>query len=86
VAAVASAADWPDLQGEGVKIMASLDRQGLIVQIALALEGESLLDATAPSPQRLAEAERALGKVELYLGIRIEEAKDIMDKALEDLG
>jgi hypothetical protein len=82
---VASAADWPDLQGEEVQVM-TLDRQGLIVQMALALEGESILDATAPSPQRLAEAERALSKVELYLGIRIEEAKEIMDKALADLG
>jgi hypothetical protein len=66
--------------------MTPLDRHNLIVQMALALEGESLLNAVAPGQQRLAEAERALGKVELYLGLGIEEVKEIVDKALVDLG
>ena len=64
-----------------------MEREQLVVQMARAFAGD---DATPIQPEVVPDALRhkadeALARVESYLGIEIEEAKEIVAKVLEDI-
>jgi hypothetical protein len=62
-----------------------LDRSGLVEQMAKAIAGESVMDPAAPSGEARRRAEEALSRVEFYLGVDVEQAKEIVTKVLEDV-
>jgi hypothetical protein len=62
-----------------------LDRNGLIAQMAKAFEGESVMDPAPPPGDVRRRAEEALARVEFYLGVDVEQAKEIVSKVLEDV-
>jgi hypothetical protein len=61
-----------------------LDRATLIIQMAKVFRGESVMDQAPPDEEARRRANDALSRVELYLGIDVEQAKDIVTKVLED--
>lgn len=62
-----------------------LDRQALVTQMAKVIGGESVMDPVAPDEDARRRADDALARVELYLGVDVEQAKDIVMKVLEDV-
>jgi len=62
-----------------------MDRQTLIVQMAKVLEGTSVMDPVPPPPELQRRAEEALVRVEMFLGVDIEQAKELVAKVLEDV-
>lgn len=62
-----------------------LDRGGLVRQMAKAFVGEDVLDPLAPDEETRRRAEEALARVELYLGVDVQEAKEIVTRVLEDV-
>ena len=61
-----------------------LDRGALIIQMAKVFRGESVMDPALPDEEARRRANEALSRVELYLGVDVEQAKDIVTKVLED--
>jgi hypothetical protein len=61
-----------------------LDREALVVQMAKVLAGESVMDPFEPGEEAHRRADQALARVEYYLGIDIEQAKEIVTKVMED--
>jgi hypothetical protein len=61
-----------------------LDRSHLVAQMAKAFASQ---DAGSDQPPDELEkhADAALSRVEIYLGVDIEEAKDIVTKVIEDI-
>jgi hypothetical protein len=62
-----------------------LDRAALVVQMAKMFAGESVMDPEEPDEELRCRAEDALARVELYLGIDVEEAREIVSKVLEEV-
>jgi hypothetical protein len=62
-----------------------LDRSTLVVQMAKAFVGESIMDPEEPAGDIQQGADEALARVELYLGIDVEQARDILARVLEDV-
>ncbi len=62
-----------------------MERSKLVLQMAKAFAGESLMDPTEPDETARRKAEEALERVERYLGADVEEARDIVARVLEDV-
>jgi hypothetical protein len=62
-----------------------LDREGLVVQMAKVMAGEKVMDPSLPDEDVRRRADEALARVELYLGADVEQAKDILNRVLEDV-
>jgi hypothetical protein len=62
-----------------------MERSKLVLQMAKAFAGESLMDPAAPDEKTQRRAEEALERVEMYLGADVEEARDIVTRVLEDV-
>lgn len=62
-----------------------LDRSALVKQMAKAFAGEDVMNPEVPEEEIQRRADHALARVELYLGVDVEEAKDIVTKVLEDV-
>lgn len=62
-----------------------LDRGGLVVQMAKVITGERVLDPTEPDEQARRHAEEALARVELFLGVDVEEAREVLTRVLHDV-
>ena len=62
-----------------------LDRCALVTQMAKAFVGEGVLNPVQPDEALRQRAEEALARVELYLGVDVEEAKDIVTRVMEDV-
>jgi hypothetical protein len=62
-----------------------LDRDGLVLQMAKAFAGESVTDPAQPDAEARRRADEALTRVEFYLGVSVEEARDIVSKVIEDV-
>jgi hypothetical protein len=62
-----------------------LDREGLVVQMAKVIAGEKVMDPAVPDEEVRHRADEALARVELYLGADVEQAKDILNRVLEDV-
>jgi len=62
-----------------------LYREVLVVQMAKAFVGESLIDPQLPPDDIRRGAEQALTRVELFLGLDVEQAKDIISRVLEEV-
>jgi hypothetical protein len=62
-----------------------MDRGALVTQMAKAFAGESVMDPTVPDDRLKHRADEALSRVEMFLGIDVEQAKEILTKVLEDV-
>jgi hypothetical protein len=62
-----------------------LDRNTLVSQIAKILEGDEPQAQKTPTAEARQRADRVLSKVEVFLGVEIEEARDILARVLEDV-
>jgi hypothetical protein len=62
-----------------------LDRGGLVVQMAKVIAGERVLDPTEPDEQARRRADEALARVELFLGVDVEEAREVLTRVLHDV-
>jgi hypothetical protein len=62
-----------------------LDRGALVTQMAKAFAGEDVMDPEVPSEEIRLRADHALARIEFYLGVDVEQAKDIVSKVLEDV-
>lgn len=62
-----------------------MERSKLVLQMAKAIAGESLMDPAVPDQQAQRRAEEALERVEMYLGADVEEAREIVSRVLEDV-
>ncbi len=62
-----------------------MERSKLVLQMAKAFVGESLMDPVEPDAAAQRRAEQALERVERYLGADVEEARDILARVLEDV-
>lgn len=62
-----------------------MERSKLVLQMAKAFAGESLMDPAEPDETTQRRAEEALERVERYLGADVEEARDIVARVLEDV-
>jgi hypothetical protein len=71
------------LQENPERALPMLDRTMLVSQIAKAIAGQDAASDEAPDELRK-HADAALSRVELYLGVDIEQAKDIVTKVIED--
>jgi hypothetical protein len=64
--------------------VAAVDRPTLVTQMAKIFAGEPLLDPEDPDDELKQRADEALNRVEIFLGIGVEEAKEILAKVNED--
>ena len=62
-----------------------LDRQALIMQMAKVIVGESVMDPVLPNEDARRCADEVLSRVELFLGVDVEQAKEIVTKVLEEV-
>jgi hypothetical protein len=62
-----------------------LDREGLVVQMAKAFAGENVMDPAEPDQELQRRADEALARIEFYLGVDVEQAKEIVAKVMEDV-
>jgi len=62
-----------------------LDRGGLVVQMAKVIAGERLLDPTEPDDEARRRADEALARVEIFLGVDVDQARDILTRVLGDV-
>jgi hypothetical protein len=62
-----------------------LDRTGIVTQMAKAFVGDDVMDPRQPDAETRSRAEEALARVEYFLGVDIEQAKDIVTRVLEDV-
>ena len=62
-----------------------LDRGGLVVQMAKVIAGERLLDPAEPDEEARRRADEALARVEIFLGVEIDQARDIVTRVLGDV-
>jgi len=62
-----------------------LDRGGLVVQMAKVITGERLLDPTEPDDEARRRADEALARVEIFLGVDVDQARDILTRVLGDV-
>jgi hypothetical protein len=62
-----------------------LDRGGLVVQMAKVIAGERVLDPALPDEEARRRADEALARVELFLGVDVDQARDIVARVLQDV-
>ncbi|MFL5304157.1 MAG: hypothetical protein ACJ8F1_03040 [Polyangia bacterium] len=62
-----------------------MERNKLVLQMAKAFVGESLIDPAMPDEHTRRRAEDALARVEMFLGADVEEAREILTRVLEDV-
>lgn len=62
-----------------------LDRGGLVVQMAKVIAGERLLDPAEPDDEARRRADEALARVEIFLGVDVDQARDIVTRVLGDV-
>jgi hypothetical protein len=62
-----------------------LDRGGLVVQMAKVIAGERVLDPAEPGDEARRRADEALARVEIFLGVDVDEARDILKRVLSDV-
>ncbi len=62
-----------------------IDRSGLVVQMAKVIAGERVLDPAQPDAEARKRADEALARVELFLGVDVDEARDIVTRVLHDV-
>jgi hypothetical protein len=62
-----------------------LDRGGLVVQIAKVITGERVLDPAPPDEEARRRADEALARVELFLGVDVDQAREIVNRVLADV-
>jgi hypothetical protein len=62
-----------------------LDRGGLVVQMAKVIAGERVLDPAEPDEEARRRADEALARVEIFLGVDIDQARDIVTRVLVDV-
>ena len=62
-----------------------LDRGGLIVQMAKVIAGERVMDPTEPDAEARKRADEALARVEIFLGVDVDQARDILTRVLGDV-
>jgi hypothetical protein len=62
-----------------------LDRGGLVVQMAKVIVGERVMDPTEPDAEARRRADEALARVEIFLGVDVDEAREIVARVLHDV-
>ena len=62
-----------------------LDRGGLVVQMAKVIAGERVLDPAVPDEEACRRADEALARVEIFLGMDVDQARDIVNRVLGDV-
>ena len=62
-----------------------LDRGGLVVQMAKVIAGDRVLDTAEPDEEARRRADEALARVEIFLGVDVDEARDIVKRVLSDV-
>jgi hypothetical protein len=62
-----------------------LDRSALVVQMAKAFVGEGIMDPDVPAHDIQKGADEALSRVELYLGMDVEQAREILARVLDEV-
>jgi len=62
-----------------------LDRGGLVVQMAKVIAGERVLDPTEPDNEARRRADEALARVEIFLGVDVDQAREIVTRVLGDV-
>jgi hypothetical protein len=62
-----------------------LDRGGLVNQMAKVISGERVLDPATPDDEARRRAEEALARVEIFLGVDVDQARDIVTRVLADV-
>ena len=62
-----------------------LDREGLVVQMAKVFAGEKVMDPAVPDDEVRRRADEALARVEIFLGVDVDEARDIVTRVLHDV-
>jgi hypothetical protein len=62
-----------------------LERDALVMQMAKVLAGEDVMNPVEPDAETYHRAEEALTRVEFYLGVEVEKAKEIVTKVLEEV-
>ena len=62
-----------------------LDRGGLVVQMAKVITGERVMDPTEPDAEARRRADEALARVEIFLGVDVDEAREIVTRVLHDV-
>jgi hypothetical protein len=62
-----------------------LDRRGLVLQMAKVIVGERMLDPTEPDDEARRRADEALARVEIFLGVDVDEAREIVTRVLHDV-
>jgi hypothetical protein len=62
-----------------------LDRVGLVGQMAKVIAGERLLDPAEPDDEARRRADEALARVEIFLGVDVDQARDILTRVLGDV-
>jgi hypothetical protein len=62
-----------------------LDRRGLVMQMAKVIAGERMLDPAEPDDEARRRADEALARVEIFLGVDVDEARDIVTRVLHDV-
>jgi len=62
-----------------------LDRGGLVVQMAKVIAGERVLDPVQPDEEARRRADEALARVEIFLGVDVDQARDIIVRVLGDV-
>jgi len=62
-----------------------LDRGGLVVQMAKVIAGERVLDPAEPDEEARRRADEALARVEIFLGMDVDQARDIVNRVLGDV-
>jgi hypothetical protein len=62
-----------------------LDRGGLVNQMAKVIAGERVLDPAQPDEEARRRADEALARVEIFLGVDVDQARDILARVLTDV-
>jgi len=62
-----------------------LDRRGLVVQMAKVIVGERMLDPAEPDDEARRREDEALAWVEIFLGVDVDEAREIVTRVLHDV-
>jgi hypothetical protein len=62
-----------------------MDRDELVVQMAKVFGGERVIDPQAPGEEVQRRAEEALTRVELYLGMDVDQARELITRVLQDV-
>jgi len=62
-----------------------LDRGGLVVQMAKVIVGERVMDPAEPDDEARRRADEALARVEIFLGVDVDEAREIVNRVRQDV-